>query len=84
MNILHYSGTIESKFERRQLSRLLKLYQFSCSEMKVGLSTLPGVKNIHKYDYYDPNSTLREDVTNTIRMLTYHGYKVKVDVKIQF
>lgn len=83
MNTLHFTGTIWTKFERKQLSRLIKIYQFSCSRMKIKLTTFPGVVEVHKYDFYDPNCTLREEVTHTIRMLVNDGYEVRVDVKIE-
>ncbi len=82
MNTLKFTGTVKSKFERRQLSKLIKLYQFSCSDMRVRLSTIPKVCNIHDYDCYDPDHTLRRDITNVIRMLTRDGYKVQVEVSI--
>lgn len=83
MNNLHFSGRIESKVERRQLSKLIKMFQFSCSEMKIRIKTLPRVQNVHQYDFFDPHITLREEVTTTVRMLRRDGYRVRVDLTIQ-
>lgn len=84
INMLSFSGVVESKYERRQLSKLLRTYQFSCSKMEVKLTTIPHVEDIHKYDYYDPYDTLRSDVIKSIGLLRHEGYKVRAEVKIQF
>lgn len=83
MNTLNFVGFVESKNERRTFSKLLKLYQFNCSEIKIGLETIPKAANIHKYHIISPYSTLREDVVETIKLLRLDGYKVKVDVRIK-
>lgn len=81
-NFQHFTGRVESKFERKQLSKILKKYQFSSSEINVKLVTVPAMDDAHKYDYYDPNSTLREDVVKTIGRMRADGYIVEVDLKI--
>lgn len=83
MNMLQFNGIVESKFQRRQLSKLLKIYQFSSSEIKVRITTIPKIDQMHKFNYYEPNYTLRQDVVESIRRLRSDGYTVKVEAKIR-
>ncbi len=83
-NLLHFNGIIDSIFERRQLSKILKIYQFCSSEISVKLTTIPEVYDVHKYDFHELNNTLREDVMKAIGLLREDGYKVRVEVKIKW
>lgn len=82
MNTLKFTKIIDSKFKKRQLSRLLKYYQFSCSEIQVKLKISPPVLDIHKYHIHESDCTLREDVITTVGWFTKAGYEVKVEVII--
>lgn len=82
MNVINFIGSTESKTKRRTLSKLLKMYQFNCTHMKIGIYTLPEVTNVHKYVTFDPDQTVRMEVMDAIKVLREDGYKVIVDVCI--
>lgn len=84
VSTLLFRGIVVTKFDRRHLSRLLKMYQFTCSDLTVKIWTMPELDNIDKYNLHDSNSTLREEVMNVVRMLSSDNYEVRVEMKILF
>lgn len=83
VHTLHFTGIIDSKFERRLLSKILKKCEFSSSEITVKLTTIPKLLDVHKYDHHEPNYTLRADVMQTIGLMREDGYKVRAEVIIK-
>lgn len=71
--------TIKNRKNRRDLSKFLKLIQFNCY-IKVKLHTFPKVIDYDRFRYYDPYNTIRCDVVEMVRRLSFENYLVVAEV----
>lgn len=70
----------KNKHDRRDVSKFLKRVQYNWTHVTVKLTTFPKVNNKAKYNFYDPENNLREDVVETIRRLNTDGILVVAEV----
>lgn len=75
-----YLFTIRSKRDRKRLSNFLKRVQFSTAEIKIVLTCFPKMIDYSKYNSYDVDETLREEVTSLVRLLTRDKYFIVAEV----
>ena len=85
MEWLTFHMHVYSKRQRRQLSILLRRYQFRAARILVNISPIPEMTGemLHHYHEYDPESTLREDILRSVDLLRKDGYSMSVVVKVQ-
>lgn len=68
------------KSDRRNISKCLKRVQYQCAHVKVKLTTFPKIDNNSIFNFYNPENTLREDVVETIRRLSFNRILVVAEV----